>query len=329
MISAAEESAAFLIADRHIIHRGDWMMWELVGAVVGAGLASGREIAAFFSRYGWMSFAGIGVTGMTLFCLGSVSQPIRWPHLWLERLWHILLTAMLIVTGGAMLAGAGEIGGILLPVHAASFITQGTSLLLAWLLAKRYSHGLTVLSKMMIAVLGSMMIGVLFTQSKAAVVVTASSPTMSLVSGVMYGGFNAALQAPLLSIQSQNRRRVLWASIILCGMLALGNVVLLRNPVLLSEPMPFLAAVRTWGRLGYLLYAVCLYLAILSTLTACTKGLHSVGAVVMMALMSQLSFSGVVDVLYPVLGGGCFVLLVCAKFSKTGSRPFHSRHDVL
>ena len=304
-------------------------MWELVGAVVGAGLASGREIAAFFSRYGWMSFAGIGVTGMTLFCLGSVSQPIRWPHLWLERLWHILLTAMLIVTGGAMLAGAGEIGGILLPVHAASFITQGTSLLLAWLLAKRYSHGLTVLSKMMIAVLGSMMIGVLFTQSKAAVVVTASSPTMSLVSGVMYGGFNAALQAPLLSIQSQNRRRVLWASIILCGMLALGNVVLLRNPVLLSEPMPFLAAVRTWGRWGYLLYAVCLYLAILSTLTACTKGLHSVGAVVMMALMSQLSFSGVVDVLYPVLGGGCFVLLVCAKFSKTGSRPFHSRHDVL
>ena len=329
MISAAEESAAFLITARHIIHRGDWMVWELVGAVVGAGLASGREIAAFFSRYGWMSFAGIAVTGVTLVCLGNVPQPIRWPRPWLERLWRILLTAMLIVTGGAMLAGAGEIGRMLLAVHAASLIAQAMSLLLAWLLAKRCSHGLAVLSKVMIVVLGSMMLGVLFTQSKAAVVVTASTPMMSLVSGVMYGGFNAALQAPILSTQPQDRRRVLWASVILCGMLALGNVVLLRNPVLLSESMPFLAAVRTWGRGGYLLYAVCLYLAILSTLTACMKGLHSVWAIVMLALVSQIGFSGVVDALYPVLGGGCFVLLVCAKFTKTGSRPFHSRHDVL
>ncbi|MBR4081736.1 MAG: hypothetical protein IKK21_08145, partial [Clostridia bacterium] len=35
------------------------MIWEAMGAVVGAGFASGQEIAVFFSRFGRWSWAAI------------------------------------------------------------------------------------------------------------------------------------------------------------------------------------------------------------------------------------------------------------------------------
>lgn len=308
------------------------MMWELVGAVVGAGLASGREIASFFAKYGWLGYAGIAASGFTLYFLGTISHPIKWRFPWAQALWRLLLSAMLIITGGAMLSGAGEVASMILPVKGAYWFGMLMTLLLAWLLANRSITGFAGVCKIMMVALCGMMIAVLFVpQPKSALLPRESFPT-ALTSGLMYGGFNAALQVPILEklhLHVEKRRHLGMACVFCSMLLALGNTVMLRQPILISEPLPFLAAVRTWGTSGYCLYAACLYLAILSTLTACMKGIRGPIGLIAFLLVSQIGFTGVVDHLYPVLGTGCFAMLLFAKFAKSSSKPFHSGEDVI
>ena len=110
----------------------------------------------------------------------------------------------------------------------------------------------------------------------------------------------------------------------------LGNAVLLRHPALLSAEMPFVRLLEEFGQFGYALGAICLYLAILSTLTACLRGLgRSIFAAVSVVMVSLLGFTGVVEVAYPLLGGGCFLMLAAAKFTNSSRKTFHSRRDML
>ncbi|MGN0763091.1 MAG: hypothetical protein ACI4MK_06870, partial [Aristaeellaceae bacterium] len=87
-----------------------------VGAVVGAGFASGREIDSFFSRYGAWSWLGVAAAaavagGIALGVMrrpGQGGMPEGWRGRWPGRLWQGMFGALLLFTGGAMLAGAGE-----------------------------------------------------------------------------------------------------------------------------------------------------------------------------------------------------------------------------
>ena len=57
------------------------LTWELLGAVFGAGIASGREVASFFARYGVWSNLGIVVAGLTMMYLASGELPTSsWQH---------------------------------------------------------------------------------------------------------------------------------------------------------------------------------------------------------------------------------------------------------
>ena len=116
---------------------------EICGAVVGAGFASGKEIASFFSRFGGWSWAGImlAVAVVGAVCLGVMRRPgvagmpLAWQSRGLGRLWTALFTGLMAATGGAMLAGAGEVAALLLPVRGAYWLGMGATLVLAWLSA--------------------------------------------------------------------------------------------------------------------------------------------------------------------------------------------------
>ena len=309
-----------------------WMMWELIGAVVGAGFASGREIAAFFASYGVFGYAGIAAAGAVICILGTVQQPIQWRFRWMEQIWRILLAAMLITTASSMLAGAGEIAGLILPIKGADWNGVAATYALAWLLARKSIHGFSRISRVLLITLCGMIIAVLLDGRQERQYVIAEGKTGWLASGLRYGGFNAALQIPILEgwrEPSEKKRCVLKASLVFCILVALGTTLLLRHPGLIAEPMPFLKAVSSWGRGGYGLFALCLYLAILSTLIACFKGIRGMAGMLAVLALSRVGFTWVVDHLYPLLGCGCFVMLICAKFMKCGTSPFHSSADVL
>lgn len=94
-----------------------------VGTVVGAGFATGREIVEFFSRFGFIGFISILLSGYLLIVLGSklmriaaqinaVSYQELNTHLfgkWAGRIINIIMLFMLLGVSAVMLAGAGAV----------------------------------------------------------------------------------------------------------------------------------------------------------------------------------------------------------------------------
>lgn len=302
--------------------RRNMLPWELLGAVVGAGLASGREIASFFGSYGAWGYAGALLAAGTLYLLGGAGMPLSWHNRWPEKLWRMLNSLLLISTGGAMLAGAGEVAALTIPVHSAYWLGMAATLLLAYLLAQRTIAGLAWVSRMMLAVLLILLLtGLTLPPMRAAALASADVPA-ALVRGVAYGGFNAALMRPVMEgatdAGQKSRRRSLFMACVMTGALLMaGQAVLMRHPALLGEAMPFVRLMAQLGQAGYALGAAALYLAILSTLTVCIRslggGVFTLAGIILTAL---LGFSGVVDLAYPFLGGACAVMLALALLSR-------------
>lgn len=299
-----------------------------MGAIIGAGFASGREVAGFFSRYGPWSWAAVAVAVAAVgwISLGAMRQPgvpASWRNCWPERVWQGMFIAMLAATGGAMLAGAGEIAALTMPLHGAYWMGMLSTLCLALWLSERNLSGLAHLSRALTACLIAIMaLGFALPRLRGVWVENAPDwsllPT-SLLRGLCYGGFNVALASPVLDEISQGmalrdkRRCALWVSLILGALLALGNGVLLRHPALLGVSLPFVALLGQWGQWGMRLGALALYLAVLTTLVACLRGLKAMARrrwlLCLPMAVALLGFSGAVDGLYPLLGGGCFLLL--------------------
>lgn len=307
--------------------KGSILAWELFGTVVGAGMASGREIASFFSRYGVWSGAAIVAAVLTLFWLGGNGLPATWNGRWQGKLWHAASALLLAAAAGAMLAGAGEIAALVLPVRAARWIGMASTLTAAWLLARGTSSGLAWVSRVMMGVLAALIaLGLLAEPMKAAVLLQ-EAPVLAVLRGMAYGGFNAALLLPVASAsplsQTEKTRSCLMACMVLTGLLALGNAVLLRHPALLYEEMPFIALMSRYGKLGYVTGACGLYLAVLSTLTACMRGLGCRPLwIPCILLVAAAGFSGVVDRLYPALGGICAAILLMGKIEEFFRKHF-------
>ena len=301
--------------------------WAVVGAVIGAGFASGREVAAFFSRYGALSWLAVAAAVLTIgwISLGAMRSPgvpAAWRNRWPGRVWQGMFLALLSATGGAMLAGAGEIAALTLPLHGAYWMGMLVTLCLAWWLSERRLTGLIRLSRALtVCLLAVMVLGLTLPRLRGVWVEEAPgwhALPRSLLHGLCYGGFNVALASPVLDEMSrlpraQQRRSVLQAGLILGLLLGLGNEVLLRHPALLGAALPYVELLGLWGRWGMTLGALGLYLAVLTTLVTCLRGLEALSkrrwSVCLPIGVALLGFTGAVDGLYPLLGGGCFLLL--------------------
>lgn len=309
---------------------------ELCGVGIGAGLASGQELAAFFARFGPWSWLGVGaaasVMGSVCYGLmhrpGLAGMPESWQGHWPGRLWRGMFAGLMVTTGGAMLAAGGEIAGLLLHFHGARAMGQGATLLLAWGLAQREGTALAQVSRVLIGVLAAVLAVGMFLPTDPFASLEQSPAWQSLPLGVCYGGFNAALAAPLMAragerLQPVQRRRcVAVYTAVTALLLAWGNGVLLRHGGLIHQELPFVRLLTGMGKTGYVLGGAALYLAALTTLSACMKNLRTLlGTRVFAgsAALAALSLGGmkaIVSVAYPILGGGCALLLALALGQK-------------
>lgn len=309
------------------------LVWELIGAVIGAGFVSGREIETFFGQYGSWGFVGLCIAGSVL-RLSQVLMPTTWKNRWPDRIWRIMLSLLLMTTGGAMLAGAGEICARVLPFRCAGLAGMAATLLLAWGLAMKTRAGLALVSRVLVAMIMLMLLRGFTLPFREGFTVSDHHWHKALLSGVGYGGFNAALQWPVLAASDISDRKKrnsgnLAAAITVCLILA-GIFLLKRHPSLASGTMPFLLLMKQLGRTGYYTFSICLYLSVLSTLTACIRS--SRGSLLMLSgimLVSSAGFSGIVGRVYPMLGIICCIYLLLAKITNSISGSFLSQQDMI
>lgn len=306
---------------------------ELCGAVIGAGLASGREIASFFARFGVWSWLGIAAAvGLTAWLSlglmrhpGEAGMPLHWRGGWRACVWRGMFAALLMATGGAMLAAGGEVAALLLPFHGARIIGLAVMIGSVWYMTGQDVPLLANLSRGLILCLLAVMVLGLFLPTEENVDLDGSGGVPGILYGLCYGGFNTALAAPVIAgagrelERKEQRRCVLMFCLVLALLLACGNAVLLRHTSLRGEQLPYIMLLRPWGRLGYVLGGMAMGLAALTTLAACLRGLrtimneHLAAAVAGVLLLSVGGLESIVGVVYPFLGAGCFLLMTAAR----------------
>ena len=310
------------------------LTWELLGAAVGAGLASGREVASFFGRNGAWGYTGILLAVGTIALLASATLPPRWRGRWPERLWEVVQGMLLTVTGGTMLSGAGEAAAMALPGRWTHLGAMALTLMLAWSMSGRTNAGLGRVSRLLLLAMALLLLPALGRPSAGKAPPAEAGVLPGLIRGAFYGGFNAALMHPLLQGRGgEQHRSLVRACVLLALLLGAGLYVLLRHGAAMEEEMPFVLIASEAGRGALLLAAACLYLATLSTLTACLRGLgRGLWPLLGTVLAATLGFSGAVEAAYPMLGALCMAMLLAmrgANFRNSRRRAFHSASGVL
>jgi len=317
-----------------------------VGAVIGAGFASGREVMVFFSQYGALSWALVllATATMTVICVLSMrkmrhcdassscalyegqSKVLRW-------MGEGSLMLLMAVTGGAMISASGELVAKLLPVHGAYWIGLVITVLLAWLLAQQSIRPLAAITAALTAAIilsYVLMMGMDHSQGawvRVERTMDAAGIMKAGISAISYGCMNMAIALGVICQGTPDTNRkicrtsVLFGSILSCLFL-LCNYVLLRHEELSQAAFPIVLLLNGLGRGGFLFSAILLYLAVLTTTIAIFFTIRKMTAAYTQnkwiingltmgvpVLFSFIGFGQIVEGLYAPMGFACLALV--------------------
>ncbi|ANS73860.1 hypothetical protein AWM70_04135 [Paenibacillus yonginensis] len=313
-----------------------------IGTIVGAGFATGREILQFFTQYGkWgvvtillatLLFIWLGTKMMLLaHDIGASSYEDLNRKLFGRRIgWWISLFTLVVLLGvnSVMLAGAGSVfmEHLGLSYQLGLWITLiGTYLLLGKgmnAILQLNSIVVPLMITLSIIIIGAT-VGTPGAQRFLSLE-TDSSPLQTWASPFIYGAFNLSMaQAVLVPIGSQIKERkvLVWGGIL--GGLGIG-FMLMAGHFALSAHMPGIVqfeipmgniAVQL-GTAVQLVYVLLIFLEIFSTFVADIYGVSlqirmmwniperwlSLLILCFCYLTSQIGFSSLLSVLYPVFG---------------------------
>ncbi|MBE5801879.1 MAG: hypothetical protein E7319_06280 [Clostridiales bacterium] len=313
-----------------------------LGAVIGAGFASGREIVSFFSGYGAFSWLLIlcSVSLMVFFCLLCLRSSCGTDQ-WCLMYTHaspavrsaaqgcvLLLQA---VMGGSMISAAGHMTQLLWASEWAYTAGVLGTLILAVILGFANLRPLCIISSVLSAQFVLAVLAVLVFDGNDAVAVSLTTPALpELIQGSVraaaYAALNMAIAIGLLcrwgecSLRSAGRSAVLFG-LLMTGLLFLSNYLYLKHPELSNATFPMVVLLARFGKVGYIASVLLMYAAILTTLVAVLyafrTGLEaymSSGRAMLLTFLlppaiSIVGFEGIVDGLYTPVGIGCGLLV--------------------
>lgn len=318
-----------------------------IAAVIGAGFASGAEIAAFFLQYGRMSFFGLVLAGVFfgVFSYALLTDCIKneiydfsgylaylMPPFW-RRFTDTAVFVFMAVSLGAMSAAAGEILSFALPAFGGCLIFSAVCALIL----TRPIGGLMRINGVLGAVIIFGIMGSCFFIINFRTVQTYSPLAKITASAVSYSAYNSIAGAVFLCGMSRflkTRKQALCVAVlngagIFALLLALWCTVgIYYGKVGLGE-IPMLSIAARQGRAFWRIYAVILFLAVLTTALSngfgITENLSGRKKAVWlpfacMVLLPAAGFSVIVDTLYRSCGYASLILPVFMVINKVKKR---------
>jgi uncharacterized membrane protein YkvI len=310
-----------------------------IGTVVGAGFASGKEIAEFFVRYGTNGLIGILIATLLFVWAGIrvmfVSYRIQAQsyqdvstYLFgrtIGVLFNAVLITVLLGTTSVMLAATGAI--FLESFHVSPQIGIWLSMMAIFAVTRRGLHAIHSVNGLFVPILiGFTCLIFLYTQpweSNGVMVETVRSWSW-LSSPLYYVALNVTLtQAVLVPIgrQSTSEKPLIWGGVL--GGAGIGLLLLLaylsmntQMPNILSAEMPMISLLSGLGKGIPTLFALLVFAEVFSTLVANVFGLAEQikqltrlrGSTVLFTvlcicyLISFVGFGPLLRILYPLFG---------------------------
>lgn len=264
-----------------------------IGTIVGAGLASGKEITEFFTRYGIKSFLGIIGCGLFYIIICSIISKISIKHNLnsyndvielispnlIGKLTSFVTTFFLISSASIILAGSGAlvhqffgipkiIGSIIMIIIAIFFLLRGT-------------NGLIEINSFIVPGLISTVtliafLYVFFCKDSVSISNIVNSSTNNkgiLLSTVLYAGYNTlSASGVIVPLSSTIKKRkimflgILFGSIGLTILCAVINVLLTVNqPYIYNYEIPLLFVANRFGCIVQAILLMIIWLEMFST----------------------------------------------------------------
>jgi uncharacterized membrane protein YkvI len=324
-----------------------------VGAVIGAGFASGQEIMQFFTVYGNYSVCSIFIAtflfiwvGISILTIGFKLKPssfrdtIRLVFGIISPFVNAYIVLAMVIIGAAMLAGSG----VLFEEYARIPFWMGAAMTAAitWIIVIWGIKGIFTMNTWIIPLIIAFNIFIFgYSLQKGgfsgSVMSTFDMTGFDVIkTGVSYASFNIILSVGVLSSAGAEANHLKALSIGgLLGGSMLGTVLLMSNyslmrhvPAVFDFEVPMLYIVYRIGGIFSGLFAVVMGGAILTTLVAnvfsVTSVVHdtfklpvSMSSLITIAacfMLSFLGFSHIVSWVYPLLGIIGFVLIAVLLF---------------
>lgn len=325
----------------------------ILGAIIGVGFASGKEICVFFFDFGQSSLFGLLAFGLLYIYLFFIVQHIskklklnsydKFNAEIFGKLCKLTNFAMLInfvITAAGMLAGADYLFktffgvGYRIPSIVLSIITF--ILLIGGI--KQIKLVANIIIPLMLAVIIINSIGNI-TPENVHMDITVKNGAMALYYGLLFGVNNFVAALPMLFETKLKGKGKLVVIVTICSVILLNILVLASNNFATSMPMFELS--KTIGNWFYCVYFFTLVMALFSTLVICSynasnivtkgkKSLFGISIVVLLNLIiSNLGYNFIVQYLYVVSGliSGIYVvaliimiIIKLINFNKTNKK---------
>ncbi|MBO5500437.1 MAG: hypothetical protein J6A48_00260, partial [Clostridia bacterium] len=192
-----------------------------VGAVIGAGFASGREVVSFFSSYGAYSWVLILLAVGTMVTLCSLcllrakaTGGCRWcaiyqtDSLLVRSLAEGCIVVLQMIMGGSMISAAGHIIALALPMKHAYILGTGVTITLAIIVGNAQLKPMTVLSGLLTLSFVAAVIAVLVFDGQDAqaipiIHISQKHAGQGLIHAVAYAAMNLAISIGMIKIQTE------------------------------------------------------------------------------------------------------------------------------
>lgn len=327
-----------------------------VGAVIGAGFVSGREVISFFTRYGWHSWWLIVLSATTMLwlctlcmrraapgCVTNWCELYQRRHRWMRTASQLCASLLLVIIGGAMISASGHMIMLLWPSDWAYAVGAVGTLFLAWLLGFSGMKPLSLISSLLTLFFFAGILLLLKTDQAVPMVATAEAVTpmelmWAAVRAVAYAAMNIAISIGVVckvccTCRRKNDRQSVLFGLLLIFLLFISNYLYMKHPELGGEAFPVVRLFADFGRTGFVLSVLLLYLAIFTTLIAVIYALRgAVGAHVQSGTLacvitlgcplavSAVGFMGIVDGLYAPIGLMCLLVVFLPLIVQRGKK---------
>ncbi len=325
-----------------------WLSLALtyIGAVIGAGFASGQEIVTFFTRYGDFGLAGVALAAI-LFVISTylilrISRRERTIGLtelinhvcgvWLGQAFSLVMAISLLGSLGVMLAGSGAILHDMLDIPYIVSVVM-TAIAVAVIILSDLKGISTVnnfLVPVLIMITALISIQVMLAGSSQSFIPLPATTRPWWWSAILYVSLNIGLAIAVLAAGAQETSAHLPVAVAGGGGLGvlaslLWGATYHRLADSLSAEIPMLALATSLSPQWKVIYAVGFWLAVITTAIACAYGtlqiiatwfgsrgwVALVGILVLASALTRLGFAKLVQWLYPAYGYGCLLFLVC------------------
>ena len=314
----------------------------IIGTIIGAGFVSGKEIAIFFSNYGYLSLIFIFPMFFLLYfiifkllCIGSKNKINNASDLNIiifkkdNKVIKIFTFVSFVILSSTMFSAIpSALGFEHLGVNKI-LITLAISFALCFVISK----DIGVMQTICLFVVPIILIMILFVCFQ-----NFATPKSGLIFDIVlvpYNALNYVCRNMFLSYfviskssfdmtQKQCKQVSFFASLLLCAFMAIEILVELGNPQILSTQMPMLYLAKS-SNILHTLYLIVLQFAIITTLISALVTLKSffnfknkisniILPIALCASLSMIRFDYFVEYLYPIIGMMGFYLIVVLMF---------------